>query len=62
MAIDGDTAKWLRQLDDLYIERLAKVGLAESRESSLLGTFVDRYIKARKADVKPTTIKVYGRT
>ena len=61
LPIDSDTAKWLRQLDDRYIERLANVGLAESRESSLLGAYVNRYIKARKVDVKPATIQTYER-
>lgn len=62
LAIDGDTAKWLRDLDDRTYSKLAKVGLVDARErkQTALGRFIDAYIEGR-VDAKETTLTVMRR-
>ena len=40
--IDRETAVWLSEIENQLREKLAKVGLAEHREQSLLGEFIAR--------------------
>ncbi len=55
-----ETASWLAALDERLYEKLAAVGLAESRGRAELAAFIDGYIASR-ADVKPGTRVVYER-
>ncbi|MAE61003.1 MAG: integrase [Planctomycetaceae bacterium] len=60
-AIDDETSRWVRGLDDGLSERLAAVGLIQPKASSSIGDFVDSYIASR-TDLKPATITVLGPT
>src|SRR4051812_4803326 len=47
---DDKTARWLTELDDRFIEKLARAGLAKKRQpapESTLEPFIDSYIKVR---------------
>jgi len=58
-AIGPATAVWLTEIGDALQERLAKVGLTESRDrapAATLGEFTAGYIDSRRADAKPRTI------
>ena len=55
-----DTSRWLSELDDVYVEKLSKVGLVKARNKSTLQAFVDEYIRSR-TDIKPSTLLVYNR-
>ncbi|NOY42988.1 MAG: site-specific integrase [Planctomycetes bacterium] len=59
--IDGETAKWVARLDEVLTEKLAKLGLLESRGSATLGAFIEKY-KADRADVKLGTRKAWQAT
>jgi len=63
-ALDGQTAEWLKGIDDTLRARLAKVDLIDSFESALLGEFIDSFIAMRKkrGDVVDGTLKVWGHT
>ena len=63
-ALDGQTAEWLKGIDDTLRARLAKVDLIDSFESALLGEFIDGFIAMRKkrGDVVAGTLKVWGHT
>ncbi len=63
-ALDGQTAEWLKGVDDKLRERLAKAGLAEATETALLGSFLEGYIdqRRRRNDVASGTLKVWGHT
>lgn len=53
------TARWLATIDATLHEKIAAVGLVESREAkrrATLGAFIDGYI-AERTDVKPLTVK-----
>ena len=57
MSWDGETAKWVSNLTPVLADKLATVGLIprrRSRESAVLGPFLDAYI-ARRTDVKTNT-------
>ena len=61
--IDSDLAAWVRDLPDAMHERLARVGLVESRESAAtitLDDLVDRF--EQSAVVKPATRAAYRQT
>ncbi len=60
-ALDGETARWVADLDMQLADKLAAVGLIPKRQRATLGAFLDSYIAAR-ADVKPATAIVYGHT
>jgi len=60
-ALDNKVALWLAELDDVMLDKLARVGLAQPRESALLKSFIDGYIAKRK-DVKASTATVYTHT
>ena len=60
-ALDGETARWIAELDTQLADKLAAVGLIPKRQRATLGAFLDSYIGGR-ADVKPATAIVYGHT
>lgn len=55
-SIDGETARWVAQLDQAFADKLAAVGLIQHRvgNSATLGAWLDDYI-ANRTDVKPRT-------
>ena len=55
-SIDGETARWIGQLDQTFADKLAAVGLIQHRvgNSATLGAWLDDYI-ANRTDVKPRT-------
>lgn len=59
--LDGETARWVANLDLVLADKLAAVGLIPKRQRSTLGDFLDRYIENR-SDVKGSTATVYGHT
>jgi len=63
-AIDGQTAEWLKAIDDKLRDRLARVGLVDLPRATLLGPFLDDYIeqRRRRGDVTDSTIEVWGHT
>ena len=63
-AIDGQTAEWLKAIDDTLRGRLARVGLIDLPGATLLGPFLDDYIdqRRRRGDVTDSTIEVWGHT
>ena len=63
-AIDGQTAEWLKAIDDKLRGRLARVGLVDLPGATLLGPFLDNYIgqRRRRGDVTDSTIEVWGHT
>ena len=60
-ALDNKVAQWLAGLDNVMLNKLARVGLAQPRESAMLQLFIDGYIAKRK-DVKASTATVYAHT
>ena len=63
-AIDGQTAEWLKAIDDKLRDRLARVGPIDLPGATLLGSFLDSYIdqRRRRGDVTDSTIEVWGHT
>ncbi|TXT26232.1 MAG: integrase family protein, partial [Planctomycetota bacterium] len=62
-SIDGETARWVADLDQVLSEKLAAAGLIERRERhdcELVG-FVGSYVDSR-TDAKPNTLKVWRQT
>lgn len=57
--VDSETSRWLTKADPKLVNKLAAVGLCESRESSQLGPFITRYVGGR-TDVKPATKEIWG--
>jgi integrase len=55
-AVSDHTAQWVASLETTMRDRLAKVGLIPSAESTSLADFLDAYIKSR-TDLKDRTIK-----
>ncbi len=53
---DGETARWVADLQDDLAGKLAAVGLIPRRASSTLGAFLQAYIDGR-TDLKPLTLK-----
>ncbi|MBL9082519.1 MAG: site-specific integrase [Planctomycetales bacterium] len=53
-ALDDATARWLSELDQTMIDKLAAVGLAKPRESMTLSAFIEDYIAGR-SDIKDRT-------
>ncbi len=59
LAISPATAAWVTEIGDALHQRLAKVGLVESRNKAAamtLGQFTADYIESRRVDTKPRTI------
>ena len=56
-----ETARWVAAIDDTLRDKLAAVGLAESRESATLESFVECYI-ARRTDISPNTQRIWRQT
>ena len=56
-----DTLRWFTGLDDATYAKFVAVGLAEARQHTTLGAFLDDYIQ-RRSDVKESTRIVYGHT
>jgi len=52
--IDGETARWLDALDPKIADRLARLGLTQTRPIVTLGAFIREYIESRQ-DVRPLT-------
>ena len=62
-SMDGDTARWVANLESVMSDKLAAVGLVERREfhdCAMVG-FVRNYIDSR-TDAKPNTQKVWRQT
>lgn len=61
-SIDGQTAEWLKAIDDTLRGRLAKVGLIDRQGPVSLGAFIESYIQERKGrgNVGPATLVVWG--
>jgi len=59
--LDDETGRWVANLDDAMVEKLAAVDLVPKRQSTQLGAFLEAYIVAR-CDTKPNTRIVYGHT
>ncbi len=58
--IAHDTIDWLEKITEELTEKLARVGLIESREQARLGPFLEQYVAQRKADLKKLTLsKLY---
>jgi integrase len=60
-AMDDETARWLSKLDSVMIQKLARVGLVQAKESETLAKFLDRYILTR-TDLKPRSLDIVRRT
>ena len=60
-ALDGETARWVADLDDQLADKLAAVGLIPRRERATLKAFLDSYIEGR-TDVKFRTKWKYQTT
>jgi integrase len=63
-SIDGETARWLGEIDPRLHAKLAANGLASPRigdKQSTVGGWLAAYV-ALRADVKPSTATVYGHT
>ena len=58
-AMDGETARWVANLDVQLSDKLAAVKLIPKRERATLGAFLDSYVTSR-GDVKGSTATVYG--
>ncbi len=58
-AVDDDTAKWLRTIDDRLSEKLARVGLIPSRQTAALGRFISDYIQGQGPTVKKATVTTW---
>tara|TARA_R110000868_G_scaffold103063_2_gene283876 strand:- start:50457 stop:51599 length:1143 start_codon:yes stop_codon:yes gene_type:complete len=58
-ALDDVTALWVSKLDKTMLDKLAKVGLIQARESAELGKMIADFIKLRTGDVKPRTVAKY---
>ena len=56
-----DTRRWLVNLDDIFVDKLANVGLVEPRNCTQLEAYIDAFIEGR-SDVKKSTILVCRRT
>jgi len=56
MPIDLATARWLGEIGDELVAKLARVGLVAKRSSNALEAFLDSYITTR-TDLKPRTIE-----
>lgn len=57
MAFDVDTCMWLNKITDKLHEKLAKIGLVESRAVTSLGQFVEAYIAGKAVgQSKQTTL------
>lgn len=59
-AVDGETARWIANLDRSLAAKLAKVGLIESRKTSrqTLGGFIAEY-KASRVELESSTLATY---
>ncbi|WP_145267267.1 tyrosine-type recombinase/integrase [Calycomorphotria hydatis] len=58
---DSHVIEWLNQIESDLYEKLARVGLVQAREASLLGPFVDEYLASR-AEAKEATRTFWGHT
>jgi hypothetical protein len=59
--LDGETARWVVRIDDVLSVKLARVGLIQAPDSSLLAEYIDGYVK-RRTDLKPRTVKKFRAT
>ena len=57
-----ETSRWLASINDSLRDKLAAVGLAERRESAVLGEFVHQYIDNRCETIRPGTMQVWKLT
>ena len=57
-APDDETSRWVAGLDSAMLDKLSKVGLIESKNTTTLGPFLTAYIDGR-CDVKPRTRAKY---
>ncbi len=60
-AVDDETARWVADLDEVMVDKLAAVGLVARRQRARLEAFLDAYI-ATRCDTKASTQTVYGHT
>ena len=60
-ALDGETARWVADLDDALHARLAAVGLLEPRKAATVGGLTDAFLAAN-LQVKPATRVMWQHT
>ena len=60
-AMDGETARWVAELDSVLADKLAAVGLIAKQARATLKAFLDNYINSRP-EWKGSTATVYGHT
>ncbi len=60
-ALDGETARWMADLDDALHARLAAVGLLEPRKAATVGGLLDAFLAAN-THVKPATRVMWRHT
>ena len=63
-ALEADTARWIADLPDALVDKLARVGLIPSRTpqaAAALGPFIESYI-SRRTDVSPDTRRIWQQT
>ncbi len=58
-ALDGETARWVADLDTRLADKLAAVGLVPKRLSATVGAFLDQFAAGR-IDVKASTQEVWS--
>ena len=66
-ALDGETARWVGDLDTQLADKLAAVGLIAPREKRAaetitLAEFIDQYIDTRQKSMNPSTVTNYFQT
>ncbi len=60
--LDNDVVQWVNGIGDELHEKLANAGLVQPRVTVRLDQFLNEYVEARKADIKPQTIVHWGHT
>lgn len=58
---DHATCRWVAGLDDVMHKRLAAVGLVTARQSSTLGSWLEKYLDIR-SDLKPESLRKLEQT
>lgn len=58
-ALDGETARWVADLDETLHARLAAVGLLEHRKAATIDSLLDAFPEANP-HAKPATLVVWG--
>ena len=59
--LDDETSRWLANLSDAIVDRLAAVGLTAPRPNARLGDFLDKYMSTRH-ELKPGSVRKLEQT